>query len=259
MDAPIGLFDSGFGGLTVLREILRVLPEESLIYLADTAHVPYGEKSPETLLYLARENARFLLSCHIKLLLIPCHTICCNALEVLQKELPIPVLGIIEPSLQLVKPWRRVALLGTASMLASHVYQTHLSKQNIQCFPQSCPLFVPLIEEGLNDMADRIAAQTLHALPRDLDAALLACTHYPLMRSSIEKALNIPLLDPACIYAEQVKQYLFTHSLLRSSSLPPTHQFYVTSDPNKFQKLAPLFLGTTQPVRAVFRRGSDAR
>lgn len=243
MDSAIGLFDSGFGGLTVMKELIRLLPNENLIYLADTANLPYGEKSKKTLIDLAHKNARFLLSQNIKLLLIPCHTICCNALKSLQETLPIPVLGIIEPSLKLAKPFQKLAILGTSSMLRSNVYQTLLLEQNpkIDLSAQACPAFVPLVEQGLFETAGPIISQTLSSLPNDLEAALLACTHYPLIRSIIEKVLKVPLLDPAATYAEEAKQYLSSHSLLGNTS--PTYRFYVSSSPNKFRTLAPLFLG----------------
>src|SRR5690606_10790941 len=128
MQNPIGLFDSGFGGLTVMRALVDALPHENLIYFADANHLPYGNKDADTIVRLAFDNANFLLSKKIKLLLIPCHTACCHALVHLQKKLDIPVVGVIEPSVQLASSYRHMALLGTSSTIDSKVYQSLFSK-----------------------------------------------------------------------------------------------------------------------------------
>jgi glutamate racemase len=246
---PIGLFDSGFGGLTVMREVAKILPHEHLIYFGDTAHLPYGNKSPEAILRLAKQNAAFLLSKEIKLLMIPCHTACCHALTALQKELPIPVIGVIESGLELVKHLDRVAILGTTSTIESQMYQSLIQAQNPRAFiyAQACPLFVPLIEEGFcNHPAMSLAAESyLNPLIGKVDAVLLACTHYPLARQTLSQLLgpNIQLLEPAEKCALQVKDYLSKVDLLNPQTEKPIYEFYVSDDPAKFRKLGEIFLG----------------
>src|SRR5690242_15026302 len=142
--APIGLFDSGFGGLTVLREVVRELPFEDVIYLGDTANLPYGDKSPEKIRELALDNGKFLLNQGIKLLVVACHTACSHALDLLAAALPIPVVGVIEPGLEGLRAasrTKRVAILGTTSTIASKVYQNNLSTLDVLAV--ACPLFVP--------------------------------------------------------------------------------------------------------------------
>ncbi len=214
---PIGLFDSGFGGLTVMREVVRLLPNENLVYLGDTAHLPYGNKSPQTVLRYALENASFLLQKKIKLLMIPCHTACSHALETLQQKLSIPVIGVINPGLELLAQETRtlkVAILGTSSTIRSGLYQSLVRQWNpkIEVYAVSCPLFVPLIEEGFfeHPSASLIAESYLGHLRGKVDAALLACTHYPLMKDVLQKCLGaeVKLIEPAENCALQARKTL---------------------------------------------------
>jgi glutamate racemase len=248
--APIGLFDSGFGGLTVMREVARLLPDENLIYLGDTAHLPYGNKSPQTVLQYALENASFLLAMGIKLLMIPCHTACSHALPTLQKSLPIPVIGVIQPGLDLLKGTQRIAILGTTSTIDSGIYQSLLQEQNpkAQIFAQACPLFVPLIEEGfhLHTSATLIADSYLHKLKGKIDVALLACTHYPLIRNVLQQALgsDVKLIEPAEQCAIAAREALADANLLNPGGEKPLYQFYATDDPEKFRCFGEIFLGS---------------
>ncbi|MES2273384.1 MAG: glutamate racemase, partial [Chlamydiota bacterium] len=195
---PIGLFDSGFGGLTVMREVARLLPRENLIYLGDTAHLPYGNKSPDSIYRYAFENAAFLLEKNIKLLIIPCHTACTHALSALQKQLPIPVIGVIESGVELIFETTssfRIAVLGTSSTIASGIYPALIRSRfpNAHVYPVACPLFVPLVEEGFfnHKAAELVAESYLNPLKQQqIDTALLACTHYPLLRPIIQKTLG---------------------------------------------------------------------
>lgn len=247
-DQPIGFFDSGFGGLTVLREVVRLLPSENLIYLGDTAHLPYGNKSPEAILEYSRENAAFLLQFGIKMLIIPCHTACSQALETLQKELPIPVLGVIEPGLKLLKHKQKVAVLGTTRTIESGIYQTEISKRfpKTQVFAQACPLFVPLIEEGYKDhcAAQSIASAYLSPLIGKIDAALLACTHYPLLKPALAAVLGpeVELIEPALRCAADAKEQLQSTGRLNSQSSPGKIRFFASDDPDKFARHAKDFL-----------------
>lgn len=246
----IGLFDSGFGGLTVMRELIKVLPNENIIYLGDTKHLPYGNKSAETIIQYARKNAQFLLTFGIKLLIIPCHTACCHALAILQEELPIPVLGVIEAGIELLRPYKKIAILGTSSTIGSGIYQTLVLKQNPNALvlAKACPLFVPLIEEGYHeDIATKlIARKTLAELQNnELDAALLACTHYPLIKSTIQEHLGdrVAVLEPAANCALKAKQILYELNALRREISPPTYKFYVSDNPEKFKTLGKIFFG----------------
>ncbi len=249
MDAPIGLFDSGFGGLTVMKDLVRMLPNENLIYLGDTANLPYGNKSPRAVLSYARKNAQFLMDQGIKLLIIPCHTASCHALEPLQRELPIPVIGMIEAGVKLAFPFKRIAVLGTTSTIESGLYQERILKQNpgTKILAIACPLFVPLVEEGFHEhvSAFLIVKETLKDLQGAIDAALLACTHYPLLRKVIEKELGpqVALLEPAASCALYAREVLAQKNQLRKNPQKPSYRFYATDNPEKFQKLGEIFFG----------------
>ncbi len=254
MHQPIGFFDSGFGGLTVMREVARLMPRENLIYLGDTANLPYGNKSPQAVISLALANADFLIKKNIKLLIIPCHTACCHALQILQKELSIPVLGVIEPGLELVKHIQRLAILGTTGTIESGLYQELIKKQNpnISLFPKACPLFVPFIEEGkpFHSSLETVAETYLDPIKGKIDAALLACTHYPLIRSVLQKVLGpqVILLEPAESCALKAQKYLAQNNLLNPQTEIPNYQFYATTDPEKFQRIGQAFFEKIERV-----------
>lgn len=247
MRRPIGLFDSGFGGLTVMKEVARLLPNEDLIYLGDTANLPYGNKSPQTVLRFAEENAAFLLSKNVKLLMIACHTACSHALEAIQEKLSIPVVGVIQPGLKLVGKHQRIALLGTTSTIESGVYQSLIQRQNpsAQIFAVPCPLFVPLIEEGFHNhpSAELIAEKYLGHLRGKVDVALLACTHYSLMRSVLQKVLGetVQLVEPAEECALQARECLRDANLLNLHTSGSQYQFYASDDPEKFRRFGEIF------------------
>jgi glutamate racemase len=253
MNRPIGLFDSGFGGLTVMKEVVRHLPNENLIYLGDTANLPYGNKSPQTIIELAQQNATFLLSKQIKLLIIACHTACSRALETLQKSLPIPIIGVIQPGVELLlrtTRTQRVAILGTTSTIESGVFQSLIQKTHphVQIYPIACPLFVPLIEEGHHNTqaATLIAHSYLEPLKKaKVDTVLLACTHYPLMRAVLQQVLgpDVQLVEPAELCAIQAREFLQSSQLLNTQNEKPHYEFYASDDPEKFRRLGKHFLG----------------
>lgn len=252
-NAPIGVFDSGVGGLTVLREVMRLLPKEDLIYVGDTARVPYGNKSSGAILRYTMECAHFLLDQKIKLLIIACYTASAHALEVLQETLPIPVIGVIQPGFELLMETtrtQRVAILATASTIASNVYQ-NLIRQHypLACvFPIACPLFVPLAEEHFFDhpAAELVAAHYLQSLQTaDIDAALLACTHYPLLRNAIQKALppSVKILESGQSCAMQTRSLLMDLKLLNDQEKKARYRFFATDHIQRFAILAKTFLG----------------
>jgi glutamate racemase len=250
---PIGVFDSGVGGLTVFREIASHLPHEDLIYFGDTARLPYGSKSPEAIVRYSLECASFLLEQRIKLLIVACHTSSAHALEILQEKLPIPVIGVIQPGFELLMQStrnQRIAILGTESTIASKVYQNLIQQHYpMACiFPIACPLFVPLAEEHFFEhaAADLIAAHYLDPLKNaNIDAALLACTHYPLLKKAIQKALgpSVQVLESAPTCAAQAQSMLSSSGLLNPQEKKPVYRFYATDYPARFSTLARTFLG----------------
>lgn len=245
------MFDSGFGGLTVMRELIRLLPQEDIVYLGDTAHLPYGNKSPETVLQYALANASFLVEQKIKLLIIPCHTACCHALETLEQKLSIKVIGVIQPGLKLIQPFQRIAVLATTSTIESGIYQKAILKQNpaAKLIALPCPLFVPLIEEGFHDhpAANLVAHAYLDPIKEQIDGALLACTHYPLIRSTLSEVLGprVTLVEPAAPCAMEAALYLKNNHLLNLQTTQPQYQFYASDDPEKFSRLGKIFFGST--------------
>lgn len=252
--SPIGLFDSGVGGLTIMREVVKHLPHENIIYFGDTARLPYGNKSPQAVLRYTLDNVSFLLDQKIKLLIVACFTASSHALETLEQTLSIPVIGVIQSGLEeLMTATRskRVAILGTASTIKSGILQTLIQKQepNAVVFPIACPLLVPLIEEGL---ADHPATKTIlnHYLDglkeKKIDSALLACTHYPLIRSKIQESLGskIQLIEPAQSCALKAKERLSALGLFNQNKEKPIYDFYASDDPDKFRRLTHQFFGS---------------
>lgn len=257
---PIGIFDSGVGGLTVLREVMRLLPQEDLIYLGDTARLPYGNKSSGSIIQYTLECAHFLLEQKIKLLVIACNTASAHALEVLQETLPIPVVGVIQSGFELLMQTtrtQRVAILATQSTIASNVYQNLIQQHYPQAsiFPIACPLFVPLAEEHFFDhpAAELIAVHYLQSLEAaNIDAALLACTHYPILRKAIEKALPpaVKILDPGQACAKLVRSLLAASALQNNQEKKPRYQFFATDHTQRFAHLAKTFLGQEIDLRS---------
>jgi len=250
----IGLFDSGIGGLTVMKEVAHHLPHENLIYLGDTAHIPYGEKSKDAIIQYTIENIKFLLKQKIKLLILACHTASCHALPIIQKELSIPVFGVIDAGLQeilSIGPKSNIAILGTTSTIESGIYQSLIRKSDmdIKIYPIACPLFVPLIEEEpLNDNAILSAAQKYLKELKDktVDAAFLACTHYPLIRSTLQNILGpkVTLIESSKNVALQVSQWLKNHKLLNTQKSFPLYELYTTAPSKKFSQLARILFDT---------------
>lgn len=256
---PIGLFDSGLGGLTILQELAELMPEENFVYFGDTANLPYGDKPPQALQRLALENALFLLKKQIKLLVVACYTACSHTLTMLQKALPIPVLGVTLPGVeQLIKNTKTnsVAILGTASTIHSNILQTLLLKArpNLTIHSIPCPLFVPIIEEGLQDhpIAHLITEHYLSPLrSTNVDSVLLGCTHYPLLIPAIQSALGscINLITPAKACGYQIKKTLEMTDSQNSARSIPYYHFYVSDDPVKFHRLAKTYF--SKPIRKV--------
>jgi glutamate racemase len=251
----IGLFDSGIGGLTVLQEVAHLLPHERLIYFGDTARFPYGNKSPDTILRFAQENALFLQSKGIKLLIIPCYTACAIGYQLLQQTLPIPVIGIAEAgTLQLAANTQTncVAILGTTRTIESGYLQSQILKinPNLQIHAIACPLFAPFVEEGLQNHPAlyEIAHHYLSPLKNtNIDCVLLACTHYPFLMPILQKIIppHMQLLSPAKFCAEKIQNTLTHTNLHNPSTEKPAPHFYVSAEPKKFLRQAHRFLTTS--------------
>lgn len=252
-DQPVGVFDSGVGGLTVAARIMQRLPWESIIYLGDTARVPYGTKSPETVSRYARGCARILMNRGIKLLVVACNTASAYALGALRAELPVPVLGVIEPGIRrAVAETRngRIGVIGTRGTIDSGKYQAGIMALSptaqVLCAP--CPLFVPLAEEGWADtaVAKEIAGAYLAGLAAGgIDTLVLGCTHYPLLRGVIASVVGpqVVLIDSAETTADVVADTLQEMGLERSAGAPPIREFLVTDDPDNFARIGGRFLG----------------
>lgn len=247
------------GGLTVMREVADLLPNEHLIYLGDTARLPYGNKSPKTVVRFAEENAKFLCQQQIKLLMIACHTACSHAFELLKTSLPIPVIGVTQPGFQAlanVSKTNCVAILGTSSTIASGVFQSllQLNFPALEVHAIACPLFVPLVEEGLHSHAAARLLVEHYLAPlkkTDVDVVLLACTHYPLLASLIQEVLGptVRLIEPAKLAALEAQELLTRQQLLNLSQQPPAYRFFATDDPEKFRRLAKPFF--PRPIEKV--------
>lgn len=253
-EKPIGVFDSGVGGLTVVRELWNRLPNEAIIYFGDTARVPYGPKSPETVQRYAREAAAFLLGRGVKMIVVACNTATAHAIEVLDAELPVPVIGVVEPGARAaVQATRsgRIGVVGTVGTIASGAYDRAVRRHlpDARVFAQPCPLFVPLVEEGwLDHHATRLIAEEYLRPIRevDVDVVILGCTHYPLLRPLLSEVLGpvIRLVDSASETAAEVERILAARGELRpAGSPPPAHAFVASDSPLRFRETSRNFLG----------------
>jgi glutamate racemase len=251
-NSAIGIFDSGVGGLTVMHQIMEVLPHEHLIYLGDTGRYPYGTKSAETVRRYALENTEFLVDKGIKMLVVACNTAAAVALDALTEHFEIPVLGVIEPGArQAVKQTRnrKVGVIATERTIASGAYTAALKSLQpaLEIYTRACPLFVPLAEEGWvdNEVAHSTATLYLTSLKRSgIDTLLLACTHYPLLADVIADVMGpkVALVDSARTTAVAVRETLVRYGLARRSGAGST-SFFVTDVPDRFIKVGSRFMG----------------
>ena len=246
--ATIGIFDSGVGGLTVQRAVLEALPDVDTVYLGDTARVPYGTKSAETVTLYSLRNARVLLDQGIDLLVVACNTASAVALPALRAALPVPVLGVVEPGARAAARATRtgrVGVIGTPGTVASGAYQRAIAatRPGAVVVARACPLFVPLAEEGWTDPDDEIVRGVVHRYLAPLrgeaiDTLVLGCTHYPLLRAAIAAELpGVALVDSAETVAAEVR------ALLPGARGQGRHRFFVTDTPERFLAVAGRFLG----------------
>ena len=249
----IGIFDSGVGGLTVLRELTRALPQEDTIYFGDTARVPYGTKSPDTVIRYSQEIASFLIKRDIKLLVVACNTASAVALPTLRRTLPVPVVGVIEPGAKRAVEVTRsgvVGVIGTSGTIRSSAYSRAIKRLNpsVSVLARPCPLFVPLAEEGWtdNDVARMTAGLYLEELRQaGVDTLVLGCTHYPLLKKIIADVMGpeVTLVDSAEETARTVAAILHDKKMLRPPAEHGNHHYYVTDVPAGFIRVGNRFLG----------------
>ncbi len=252
---PIGIFDSGIGGLTVLKEIFDKLPSESTIYLGDTARVPYGSRSPETVTRYSFENTRFLSSKDVKILVIACNTASSVSLDAVRKSFTVPVVGVIEPGAKAAvaaSRKKKIGVIGTEATVRSSSYTRAIQAidASIDVFAIPCPLFVPLVEEGWTDgqITEMIADRYLAGMKeKDIDTLVLGCTHYPLLKNVFSKVMgdSVTLIDSAIETAYEISRILDAQGLLNLPGPPVRHEFYVTDSPQKFLSVGERFLGRT--------------
>ena len=252
-DAPIGIFDSGLGGLTVAHEIIRQLPNESFVYFGDTARVPYGPKSPETVRRYSREITGFLLEQGVKAIVVACNTATAHALPMLREELPVPVVGVIEPGARAAVSASRtghIGVIGTVGTIRSGAYERAIREldPDVVITARPCPLFVPLVEEGYTERpAARLIARDYLQPLRDagIDSLVLGCTHYPLLKPLLSSVVgpDVRLIDSAEETAAETRRMLEERRLATDVCDGARHRFVASDDSRQFLELGQRFLG----------------
>ena len=249
--APIGVFDSGVGGLTVVREIMRQIPNEKIVYFGDTARVPYGSKSQETVTRYSEQIVRFLRTFQVKTIVVACNTASAYALDTLERDIDIPIIGVVKPGAKVaaeVTRNGRIGVIATEATIGSQIYAKYIKELNrdVTIYGKACPLFVPLVEEGLlqDPVTDEIARRYLSELiDIDIDTLILGCTHYPLIRSTLGKIMGekVTLVNPAYETALELKDMLQSLGLLNDEAPglgSNQYQFYVSDKAEKFVRFA---------------------
>jgi len=250
---PIGVFDSGIGGLTVVKRIASTLPNENIIYFGDTARVPYGSKSNSTVIEYSIQNTKFLLQKNIKALVVACNTASSIAIPDLNKMFDIPIIGMIEPGSKMAlnkSHNKKIGVIGTRATISNLAYSKEIKKMNekAEVFEKPCPLFVPLAEEGwiTHKATYEIAEEYLKELREEkIDTLVLGCTHYPILTEVIQKVIGpkVTLIDSGVASSELIKLELEKFDLLSNSNDNGGQEYYVSDIPAKFKEVAELFLG----------------
>jgi glutamate racemase len=256
MDNPIGIFDSGIGGLTVVKELIKLLPNENLVYFGDTARLPYGTKSDRLIKQYSLENTLFLEQYNIKFLVVACNSASAVAVDTLRSYLTIPVTGVIAPgveaAIQITKN-KRIGIIGTTATINSNAYSKMIKEANmeIEVWGQPCPLLVSLVEEGWID--DDITRLTIRKylqplLEHKIDTIILGCTHFPVIKDLLQEEVgqHITLIDSGTETAKKVKSMLEELSIKKTETNTGSAQFYVSDIPSKFDEVGTRFLG--QPL-----------
>ncbi|MEJ2613906.1 MAG: glutamate racemase [Ignavibacteriaceae bacterium] len=260
-EKPIGVFDSGIGGLTVVKRLASTLPSEDIVYFGDTARVPYGSKSNSTVIEYSFQDTKFLLGKSVKAVVVACNTASSIAIEELKKNFDLPIIGMINPGAKLAISSTKngkIGVIGTRATISNKAYSSEIKRidSSMTVFEKACPLFVPLAEEGwINHKATyEIAEEYLQEL-RDLkiDTLVLGCTHYPILSEVIQKVIgdNVTLIDSGVASAGIIKEELERTNLYTGRNTNGNHDFYVSDIPVKFKEVAELFLG--RPVTEVHK------
>ena len=250
---PIGVFDSGLGGLTVVKELMQELPHEDIVYYGDTARVPYGSKSKESIIRFSFENTEVLLQEKVKMIVIACNTSTSYALIPLQRTYEIPLIGVIQPGAQHAARTTksgRIGVIATSATINSQAYAKEVLDfhHSAKVFSQACPLFVPLVEQGWlnNDITEKIARKYLTSLVKNkVDTLILGCTHYPLLKPVIKKIMgeNVKLIDSAKAVTREVMEVLSSKNEFSTNKRRGKYKFLITDKPQEFHKIAQKFLG----------------
>lgn len=249
-ERPIGVFDSGIGGLTVLKELIKTLPNESFLYLGDTARVPYGTRDKQTITNFSLDLVNYLLGKKVKALVVACNTISATCLEEIKRISPVPVIGVIEPTVEYAvknTKGKKIGVIGTRATIRSQSYEFRVKKldSEIKVISQACPLFVPLVEEGLFDSpATRIIAEDYLKIFKEteVDTLILGCTHYPLLKDLIQEIMgDVLLVDSAQPTAQILKETLNQKSL-QSSNINSSVTVYLTDESIQTKKIINFFL-----------------
>ena len=252
--SPIGIFDSGIGGLTVAKRIISMLPNENIIYFGDTARVPYGTKSNDTVIEYSLQDAQFLINKNVKLIIVACNTASSVAISKLKEKFDIPIIGMIEPGAHLAISSTKngkVGVIGTNSTISNKAYSNEVKRLNkdLEIIEKPCPLFVPVAEEGwLDHAATKLIAQEYlqDLVDFGVDTVILGCTHYPLLSEVIQNVMgnDVTLIDSGYAASLNVENYLNGRGVRNDSNQLGTHYFYVSDLPDKFKSVAERFLGT---------------
>ena len=249
-DRPVGVFDSGIGGLTVVKNLMNLLPNEDIIYFGDIARIPYGTKSKQTIQKFAAQTAKFLIDQNVKAIIIACNTISAIAKDIIQEiAKDIPVIDVISAGVRLVDKLNTVGVIATPATINSNAYAFQINAQNSRTivYSTSCGLFVSMIEEGFvkGQIVELIAKEYLeYFTDKKIDALVLGCTHYPIIKESIAKVLDVPLVDPSLEATLMLKSLLAKNGLLNDSTKSSKYRFYVTDIPLKFRSIGEMFLET---------------
>lgn len=248
MDLPIGVFDSGVGGLTVAREIVSQMPNESMVYFGDTARVPYGGKSKDTVLRYSRQIVKFLRTKKVKAIVIACNTASAFALDILKTEIDIPIIGVIYAGAKTATETTkvgRIGVVGTSGTISSGIYEKTIHKMNneLEVIQKACPLLVPLVEEGLlnDNVTDEIISRYVSDLKsRHIDSLVLGCTHYPLLYKAFSRIMGekVLLVNPAYETAKELKSLLEHENLCAADNNDAFHDFYVSDMAKRFSDFA---------------------
>lgn len=249
--APIGVFDSGVGGLTVAREIMRQIPNERIVYFGDTARVPYGSKSPDTITRYSRQIIRFLKTKQVKAIVVACNTASAFALETIRPELDLPIIGVVKPGARVAANTTKngkIGVIGTEGTVRSEIYTETIHKENkdARVMARACPLFVPLVEEGWikDPVTVTVAERYLQPFKEsDIDTLILGCTHYPLLRSTVGQIMGekVNLVNPAYETAVELRRLLQQQGIENDGDYAAgeeKYQFYVSDAAEKFMQFA---------------------